>query len=300
MIFSMDIHHLRIFISVFKHKSFSKAAKELFLTQPTISEHIKTLEEELNCKLFDRFGKIIIPTKEAEILYENAQEVVDKVEGLKDILQKIKSTPSGNLHIAASSIPGTYILPRLISSFKNNYPEILIQIEISDSKSVIENLISGDILLGVVGTKLGKSKIFYHPFMNDELVIVSPNFIEESYIEPEEILKYPFITREEGSGTRKEMEKWLKEMGIDIEKLNIVCTLSSTDAVKEAIKNGMGISILSIHSIKDELEYKKLKIVRIKNYKMNRIFYIATHTMRSLPYIYKLFYEFLKEKAFSL
>lgn len=297
---STDIHQLKIFISVFKNKSFSKAAKELFLTQPTISEHIKTLEEELDCKLFDRFGKVIIPTTEAEILYENAQGVVEKVENLKEVLQKIKSTPSGNLYIAASSIPGTYILPKLMSSFKNIYPQISIQIDISDSKSVIESLLSGQILLGIVGTKLRKSKIDYFPFMDDELVIVSPNLIKESFIEPEEILKYPFITREEGSGTRKEMEKWLGEMGIDIEKLNIVCTLSSTDAVKEAIKNGLGISILSIHSIKDELEYKKLKIVKIKNYKMNRIFYIATHTTRSLPYIYKLFYEFLKENAFSL
>ncbi|MEN2995231.1 MAG: selenium metabolism-associated LysR family transcriptional regulator [Thermodesulfovibrio sp.] len=296
----MDIHQLRIFISVFKNKSFSKAAKELFLTQPTISEHIKALEEELNCILFDRFGKIIIPTKEAEILYQNAQEIIEKLEELKDTLQKIKSKPSGNLHIAASSIPGTYILPKLIASFKSNYPEISIQIDISDSNSVIESLISGKILLGVVGTKLHESKIEYLPFMDDELVIVSPNSIEESYIEPEEILKYPFITREEGSGTRKEMEKWLREMGLDIQKLNIVCTLSSTDAVKEAIKNELGISILSIHSIRDELEYKKIKIIRIKNYRMHRTFYVATHTMRTLPYIYKIFYEFLKKKAFSL
>lgn len=297
---SMDIHQLRVFISVFKNKSFSKAAKELFLTQPTISEHIKTLEEELNCKLFDRFGKSIIPTKEAEILFEHAYGVVEKVENLKDVLQRVKSNPSGNLHIAASSIPGTYILPRIISSFKKTYPEISIRIDISDSKTAIESMLSGEILMAVVGTKLHKSKIDYVPFMNDELVIASPDFIKESFIEPEEILKYPFIMREEGSGTKKEMEKWLHEMGIDIEKLNVVCTLSSTDSVKEAIKNNLGISILSIHSIKDELECGKLKIARIKNYTMSRTFYIATHTQRTLPYIYNLFYKFLKEKAFSL
>lgn len=298
--FSMDIHQLKIFISVFKNKSFSKAARELFLTQPTISEHIKTLEEELNCKLFDRFGKLIIPTKEAEILYEHACGVIEKVETLKEILQKIKSEPSGDLHIVASSIPGTYILPRLISSFKKIYPNISVQIDISDSKSVIENLLSGQSILGVVGTKLHESKINYLPFMNDELVIASPDFIKESFIEPEELLKLPFIMREEGSGTRKEMERWLNEMGIDVEKLNVVCTLSSTDAVKEAIKNKIGISILSIHSIKDEVECGKLKVVKIKNYTMSRTFYIATHAKRSLPYIYRLFYEFLHEKAFSL
>lgn len=296
----MDIHHLKIFISVYKNKSFSKSAKEIFLTQPTISEHIKNLEEELNCKLFDRFGKTIIPTEEAEILYEYALEVIQKVQTLKDVLQRIKSTPSGSLYIEASSIPGTYILPQLIPSFKAIYPDISIQINISDSKSVIESLLEGRILLGVVGTKIQNSKIEYTPFMNDELVVVASNLIEELFIQPQEILKYPFIIREEGSGTRKEMERWLNKIEINIEKLNVVCTLSSTDAVKQAIKSGVGVSILSIHSIKDELESKKLKLIKIKNFAMIRSFYIAIHTKRNLPYIYKLFYDFLKEKSFSL
>ena len=296
----MDIHQLKIFISVFKNKSFSKAAKELFLTQPTISEHIKIIEEELHSKLFDRIGKSIIPTTEAEMLYDHAVRIIEKVEKLKDDLQRIKSTPSGNLHIAASSIPGTYILPKLISSFKNIYPDISIQISISDSKTVSDSLLSGQIFLGIVGTKLHQSKIEYTPFMNDELVIASPDFINESLIEPEEILRYPFIMREEGSGTRKEMERWFNEIGIDTEKLKVVCILSSTDAVKQAIKNGMGISILSIHAIKDEIECQKLKAIKIKNYQMTRTFYIARSIKRTLPHIYTLFYEFLKSTAFTL
>uniref|UniRef100_A0A7C4AJM0 LysR family transcriptional regulator n=1 Tax=Thermodesulfovibrio aggregans TaxID=86166 RepID=A0A7C4AJM0_9BACT len=296
----MDIHQLKIFISVYKNRSFSKASKELFLTQPTISEHIKTLEEELNCKLFDRFARGIIPTKEAEVLYEHALEVTEKMVNLKDSIQKIKTTPSGNIYIGASSIPGTYILPKLVSFFKKDYPEISIQIDISDSKFVIEGLLSGKLLMGVVGTKINNSKIEYTDFMNDELVIGAPDFIEKTVIDPSEIFEYPFIMREEGSGTRKEMEKWFNKIGIDSEKLNIVCILGSTDAVKQAIKKGLGISILSIHAVKDELECGKLKIVRIKNYEMKRIFYIATHTKRTLPFVYRTFYEFLKQNAFTL
>lgn len=296
----MDIHQLKIFISVFKNRSFSKASKELFLTQPTISEHIKSLEEELNCKLFDRFARGIIPTREAEILYEHALEVIEKMEALKDSVQRIKTAPSGNLFIGASSIPGTYILPKLITSFKKNYPEISIQIDISDSKSVIENLLSGKLLIGVVGTKINNSKIEYTDFMNDELVIGAPEFVEKSIIEPSEIYEYPFIMREEGSGTRKEMEKWLSKMGIDSGKLRVVCMLGSTDAVKQAIKNGLGISILSIHAVKDEMKCKNLKVLRIKNYEMKRTFYIATHIKRTLPFVYRVFYEFLKQNAFTL
>ncbi|GAB6183484.1 selenium metabolism-associated LysR family transcriptional regulator [Thermodesulfovibrio hydrogeniphilus] len=296
----MDIHQLKVFISVYKTRSFSKAGVELYLTQPTVSEHIKTLEKELNTKLFDRIGKTVIPTKEAEVLFEYALDIIQRMDNLKDSFQRAIKTPSGEMFVDSSSIPGTYILPNLISLFKQKFPNISINISVSDSKSVIENLISGQILLGVVGTKINNPAINYTPFMDDELVIASPNFIGKSHITPEELLDYPFIMREEGSGTRKEMENWLNKIGINIASLKVVCTLGSTDAVKQAIKNGLGISILSIHAIKDEIECKKLKAIRIKNYEMKRTFYIITHTKRNLPYIYKLFYDFLIEKAFTL
>lgn len=296
----MDLHQLKVFISVYKNRNFSKAAKEIFLTQPTISEHIKSLEEELKCKLFDRIGKRVIPTKEADILYEESLDLINKFENLKDIIQKMQRLPSGNILIGTSSIPGTYILPSLIPEFKNSYPDIHIQIEISDSLEVINNLLSNNYLIGLVGTKINNSNIKHSPFMWDELVIASPNFTEKSVITPEELVKYPFIMRESGSGTRKETEKFLKEAGIEPSKLKIVCTLGNTDAIKQAIKKGLGISILSIHSIKDEIECGKLKAIRIKGYEMKRMFYIVTNTKRTLPYIYKLFYEFLKNKAVIL
>ncbi|MCX8033885.1 MAG: selenium metabolism-associated LysR family transcriptional regulator [Thermodesulfovibrio sp.] len=296
----MDLHQLKVFISVYKNRNFSKAAKEIFLTQPTISEHIKTLEEELKCTLFDRIGKKIIPTKEADILYEESLDLINKFENLKDTIQTIRELPSGNILIGTSSIPGTYILPSLITEFKNSYPEIYIQIDISDSERVINNLLSNNIFIGLVGTKINSSMIKYTPFMWDELVIASPNFIKKSTITPVELIKYPFIMRESGSGTRKETEKILKEIGIERGKLKIVCTLGSTDAVKQAIKNGLGLSILSIHSIRDEIECGKLKAIRIKGHEMKRMFYIVTNTKRTLPYIYKLFYEFLKKKALIL
>jgi len=293
----MDIHHLKIFVSVYRNRSFSKAANQNFLTQPTVSEHIKNLEIYLNCKLFDRVGKKIIPTKEADILYEYALEIIDKLENLKENIDKIKKIPAGRIFIESSTIPGNYILPSLIASFKKLYPDINIQINISDSQNVINKVVLGDILIGMVGTKINNSFIDYTPFVEDELVIASSDFFDKSFIEANELLKYPFIAREEGSGTRKETEKWLKNFGIEPENLNIVCTLSNTDAVKEAIKNGVGISIISIHAIKDEIECGKIKAIKIKGNEMKRTFYIVKHKKRTLPFIYQLFYKFLKEKA---
>ncbi len=293
----MDLHQLRVFVSVYKNKSFSKAAKEIFLTQPTISEHIKTLEEELKCNLFDRIGKKIIPTKEADILYNEAIDLINKFENLKDSIKKAQELPSGNITIATSSIPGTYLLPPLIAEFKESYPDINIHIDIFDSGEVVKRIIANEVLMGLVGTKLNSPFIKYTPFALDELVIASPNFIKKTTIKAEELLKYPFIMREVGSGTRKETEKFLKGIGIDPSKLKIVCTLGSTDGVKQAIKNGLGISILSIHAIKDEIECEKLKAIRIIDHKITRLFYLVTHSKRSLPYIYNLLFNFLMNKA---
>lgn len=293
----MDFHHLKVFISVYKNRSFSKAAKEIFLTQPTISEHIKTLEEDLKCNLFDRVGRKIIPTKEADILYEESLNLINRIENLKESIQKFRESPSGNIVMGTSNIPGTYILPSLITDFKSSYPEINIQIDISDSLEVINKILSYDIILGLVGTQINNPLLRYTPFMEDELVIASANFIKKESIAPEELLDNPFIMRESGSGTRKETKKFLKEIGIDESQLKIVCILGSTDAVKQAIKNGLGLSILSIHSIKDEMECGKLKAIRINGHKMKRNFYIVTHNKRTLPYIYKLFYEFLVKKS---
>lgn len=292
----MDLHQLRVFLSVYKNKSFSKAAEEIFLTQPTISEHIKNLEEELNCKLFDRIGKKIIPTKEADLLYEEAFDLINKFENLRDAFQRLRKAPIGNIFISASSIPGTYILPSLIPEFKKFYPDIDIRVEISDSEDVIKRMLTNDILIGLVGTKISHVNLKYTPFVEDELVVASSNLTTKENLRPEDLTNYPFIMREIGSGTRMEMERFLKEIGVDQTKLKISCTLGSTDAVKQAIKSGLGISILSIYSIKDEIECGKLKAIRIKGHRMNRIFYIVTNKKRTLPYVYQLFHDFLLKK----
>lgn len=296
----MDIHHLRVFISVYKNKSFSKASKELYLTQPTVSEHIKTLENELKVKLFDRVGRTVLPTRDAEILYEQALEVIDKVSKLKESLDQIRKNPSGSVVIGTSSIPGTYIIPRILPEFRKRYPEILVHVKISDSKRVINEISDGQLLIGVTGTKFSISHCYFIPFMDDELVLVDRNIVKGEEIEPEKLYDYPFILREEGSGTRREMERWLSQMKIKTESLRAVCILGSNDAVKEAVKRGLGVSILSIHSIRDDLECKKLRAVKIAGFKMKRTFYLVTHKKRTLPFLSQLLFNFLKDKAFTL
>lgn len=290
----MELHQLKVFLSVFKHRSFTKASEELHLTQPTISDHIKSLEDELNCRLFDRLGRTIIPTAEASILYNYAVELIEKSQEAKDSIQKAKNQPAGELLIGASTIPGTYMLPKIIKRFRETYPLIELSLLISDSKGILDKLLSHELLFGVIGAKLTNSNINYTHFGEDELIIVSsPGIIKKSFISIEDLKSYPFVLREEGSGTRKEMERLLEQKGVAIEGLKIAGTFGSTEAVKEAVKAGLGIAAVSRLSVKEELSSGTLKEVRVPGLEMKRKFYIITHKKRTLPPQYKLFFDYL-------
>jgi DNA-binding transcriptional LysR family regulator len=297
-IFLMDIHHLRVFTSVFKNKSFSKASEELHLTQPTISDHVKTLEEELDCKLFDRLGRTIIPTKEAEVLYTHAMEIIEKANITKDIIGRFKKELTGELIIGASTIPGTYIIPSLMAAFQRKHPSVSFQICISDSKDIGEKVLKHELLLGVIGTKLSNDYIHYMPLIEDELIVVSsPSLIKSNKMAIKELVKFPLILREEGSGTRKEFQKILESRGIVLEDIKIAGIFGSTDAVKQAVKAGLGFSILSKLSVIDELKHNILKEISLTDMQMKRKFYLITHKKRSLPFIYNIFLEYIKTES---
>jgi DNA-binding transcriptional LysR family regulator len=290
----MDIHHLRVFASVFKNKSFSRASEELHLTQPTISNHIKALEDEMNCKLFDRLGRTIIPTKEAEVLYAHSLELIEKVNIIQEAIGEIKKDLTGKLIIGASTIPGVYLIPRIMSEFKKKYPVISFQILISDSRGIVESIARHDMLLGIVGAKLDNEQIRYLPFVEDELIAVaSPLLIKNHHMTLKDLLKLPMVLREEGSGTRRETEKLLESKGAPLKDITIAGIFGSTDAVKQAVKSGLGVSILSKYAVADELKYKILEEIKLTDTKMKRRFYIVTHKKRTLPRLYDTFLEHL-------
>jgi len=294
----MELHHLRIFLSVFKNRSFSKASVELRLAQPTISEHIKTLERELNCSLFERLGKKINPTLEADALYNHALEIVEKADSVKSILGRLKHEVSGELIVGASTIPGTYLLPELMLDFKRKHPGVSFQVRAGDSREIVQQVVSHHVLLGIVGSKIVDANISYTPFMEDELILVAaPSFIKSNRISPTDLCKYPMVLREEGSGTRREAERLLGGQGVSCGSLKVAGIFGSTDAVKQAAKVGLGLTILSRYAVTEELKHKLLKEVKLAAPPMKRTFYIVTHKKRSLPLLYSLFLDHLKVKT---
>lgn len=291
----MDLHHLRVFAAVFKKRSFSKAAEELLLSQPTVSDHIKSLEEYLGCRLFDRLGRNIIPTNEAEALYHRTCEIMEKMESIKEIAGRACGKLTGELIIGASTIPGTYLLPPVMMEFKKLNPGVFFRIEIGDSRDIVQKILTHGLLVGIVGSKQFSHNLSYTQFVDDELVaIASPEFSIKNRVSLHELLSCPMICREEGSGTRKEFERYLDLHGKSADKINIVGCFGSTDAMKQAVKTAAGIAVISRVAVAEDLRHGTLKLIRVAGNEIRRQFYIVTHRKRTLPALHTAFLAFLR------
>ena len=290
----MDIHHLKIFVSVYKNKSFTKASEELHISQPTISEHIKNLESSLDCRLFDRLGRSIMPTAEADLLYPKALQILEDLNQIQQEITAAGTGVKGKLVIGASTIPGAYILPRMAYSFKNQYPEIAFEILIEDSGKITNMVLQHDLLCGIVGAKMNSDKLNYASLIEDELVLVtSPKTLNKKKINLNELTKLPFLQREEGSGTRQTFENFLRKNNFSTVDFNIVATLGSTSAVKQAVKAKLGASVISRIAVQEELDNNILQEIPIKNLKMKRKFYLVRRKKRTLPPQYLAFCKHL-------
>ncbi len=294
----MDIHHLKIFVSVYKNKSFTKASEKLHISQPTISEHIKNLENSLDCRLFDRLGRSIMPTAEADVLYPKALQLLDDLDQIQQEVSAASIGIKGKLAIGASTIPGTYILPRAAYSFKKQYPEVRFEILIEDSARITSMVLQHELLCGIVGARITSDKLLYRPLIEDELVLVATKkVLAQKTVTLAKLTTIPFLQRETGSGTRQTFENFLKKNNISSSALNVVATLGSTSAVKQAVKESLGASVISRIAVQEELENKTLFEIPIKNFKMKRKFYQVRQKKRTLPAQYLAFCKHLTKSV---
>lgn len=262
----LDLRLLEVFCSVYEESSFSKAAEKLFLSQPTVSGHIKTFEGHLGTKLFDRLPREVVPTAAARLLYRHGRSILKEREAALQNLKQFLNRIEGSLRISASTIPGEYLLPSIISSFHIRFPAVKLELKISDSQTVCQEVLGAQAELGFVGAKLEAAGLTFRHFARDKLALVVPNNREWRDVEsitPDSLASKPFLARERGSGTRLAFEK---KMGRSLDELNVVACFGSTNAVKEALRAGLGISVLSILAVKSEIERGELKTVTIEGF----------------------------------
>lgn len=286
----MNLKQLEAFVQVAEGGSFSKAAKELFLTQPTISSHISSLERELNARLFVRNTKEVSLSEDGIKLYKYAKQMLDLQREIEVTFGMDEEGESHAVTIAASTIPAQYLLPEVLTRFSERYPQEQIRIQETDSSKVVMQIVDHRVDIGFTGTVLEKKHCKYIPFYKDELVIITPNtpkYQELAQGNKEDISwikKEHVIMREEGSGTRKEAELQLKGAGVKFADLDIIASIENQETIKKSVRQGMGISILSKLATADEVangeilafpipnsdEGRDINLVYNKNYQMTR------------------------------
>ena len=254
----MNLKQLEAFVQVSESGSFSKAAKELFLTQPTISAHISSLEKELNVRLFIRNTKEVSLSDDGKDLYRYAKQITDLEKAIEERFYMDSDDGKHFITIAASTIPAQYLLPKVLMCYRERYPKEQIKIMETDSSEVVTQVVDHMVDVGFTGTVLEKKHCKYIPFYKDELAVITPDTPEYRILKEQNrddidwIKRKPLILREEGSGTRKEAEKQLKNAGISMEALDIVASIANQETIKKSVKQGMGITVLSRLAAEDE------------------------------------------------
>lgn len=262
-------------------------------SQPTVSEHLQNLEHSLGCRLFDRLGRGIQRTAEAIMLYPRVLAILEDIDHLKDELAAAKHRVSGELMIGASTVAGDYFLPALAADFKKKHPDVTFEIKIADSAAIVRAVAGGELLAGVVGARLPARGLDWKFFCQDELVLIAaPVAALPEAMTVAELLEIPLLLREEGSGTRKAIEGALTRYRITVGQLTVAAVFGSANAIKEAVKAGLGLAIVSRQAVLDDLERGSLRQIALPDLSLRRDFYLVT-SKRALPHHYQVFLQSL-------
>ncbi|MDJ0720256.1 MAG: selenium metabolism-associated LysR family transcriptional regulator [Desulfobacterales bacterium] len=292
----MDLWQLQIFCKVIELKSFSKAALSVHLSQPTVSSHIKDLEQHCGCLLIERLARQAVPTPSGKILYRYARQLLDLRDEAERALAEYHGRYVGVLPMGGSTIPGNYLLPAVIGAFKKHYPQVRVQLTIGDSRDIMTKVLSGVVEMGLVGARYNERHLGCAPVAADVMRLVVPpthRWHRRRSVHVDDIIQEPLIVREQGSGTRKAFEQGLQQINRRLNDFNIVAEMGSTTAVLQAVKSDMGISILSMLAVNEELRGGRLWAMDIEGLTIERAFFLIQDKRRTASPVARVFQEHL-------
>ncbi len=290
----MDLHKLAIFCKVFELKSFTRAAEAMFLSQPTISEHIRALEQEIGQQLINRFGREIRTSEAGNILYSYAIKMLRLQQEALEALGHYSGTLAGRMAIGAGTIPGAYILPEKIGAFKKSYPDITITLRIAGSRTIANEILSGELEMGILGAQWRENGLIWQEIFSDELILAvhaGHPWAKLREISLEQLKAEPFIMRDHSSGTRRALSQILEQHGLNPAHLNVVAEMGTTEAIRQSIKAAIGISILSSQAVREDIAHGSLVAVAIQGVTMIRPFYMVTRKNQALSPLCTAFIE---------
>ena len=294
--------YLNTFLTVARTHSFSIAAKELATSQGTVSHHIAALETYFDAELFKRTANGVEVTDAGATLKQTAEKILQEAQNAKARISSAKQNLSGTIKIAASTTPGEHIIPSLIAEFQKRHANVKFKIKAEDSLSSLSSLQANNVDFAAVGTLQGfEEKFDFIQVGQDDLVLIIPcnhELTKQKSVAIKEIIKFPFIDREETSGTRKEIERLLEHNELSLERLNIALELGSTESVITAVSEGRGIAIISSIAAKKACAAGLIKIVKIEEAKSPRKLYIG-RPKTPLVKASEAFWEFCKGYKFK-
>ena len=298
--FIIDFRHLETFCRVAALKSFSRAADDLFLTQPTVSGHILSLERSLSLRLFDRTGREVRLTKAGEMFLRYASKILTTRKDLLNALSEFSQGIGGELSLGASTIPGEYLLPRLMGDFKREHPRFTLSLKISDTKDIVQELLQGHIEFGMIGAKVDHPSLHYEKFEEDEIIVIAPSdhpLTRKRSVGFEDLLKESWIIREEGSGTQMTVERVLRKKGKSLKDFNVAIEMGSTSSVKEGVKAKLGLAFISRRAVEEELNRNLFTSITLEGLEsISRQIYIVSQRGKTLSPAGMEFLRFLKKK----
>lgn len=293
----MEFKQLEAFVAVVDYGSFSEAARRLYLTQPTISAHIRSLEEELHVKLIIRTTKKTDITAKGYQLYDSAVRILDI---RNNLLENFTGSRKQIIDLEASTIPSSYLLPELLAGFGRQYPDVYFHSRQTDSAGAINQVLDGSVDLALVGQNTGDNSCVFLPFCRDDLVLATP--VNDHYLQMQnsqvtfqDFLNDPIIIREKGSGTKKEMDIFLEKAGVEPSSLNVIARMNDLESIKQSIVNGLGISILSARSATDLAKTKQILLFPLEESAHKRSFYIVYSKNRILKAHVRQFVNYVKK-----
>lgn len=290
----MDFRQLEAFVRTVELGSFSKTAEAMYLSQPSISVYVRTLEDELGVRLLTRTAKIVSPTKDGKLFYQHAKNMLTLREKALVTIQNEQQSFQGEISLYASSVPAQFILPEVIADFNKSFPEISFYVNMMDTFKVVNTVLEQKCDLGLVGAKIEEGRCTFRFITAESIVLIAPlssplsaeNLTRQIYFEN-------FIVREAGSATRYHAEEYLLKIGINRDKLRIVAQLTNMQSIVYAVSKGLGISIVSELAARDYILSGLVTVIRPKDFELRREFWFVSRKDAILSSKQTLFIDFV-------
>ncbi len=294
----MTLRQLEVFLAVAREKSFSRAAKRIHSSQPTLSEHIGELERELGKKLFFRRGREVTVTEAGRVFEQYAAGAISSVEGARQALADLDGLAHGSLLIGASTTPGLYVMPSIVAAFRARHPGVELKLQIANSQVIEGRVKERELDLGIVGGHaVAPGEECLSAGMLDELVLIVPPghaWAKRRDVVPESLVDQPLLVREDGSATRSVTERALQRAGV---RFRVAMELDHTEAIKQGVMAGLGVAFVSIYAVRGEVATGRLRALRLRGIQVQRHFHVIHHEARRVTASARAFMELLEEAA---